>query len=519
VHDPSLPTLVGRFAYGDFCTGEIRSITPASPVTDDTSSGVHMPFFSMSSFGEDGCGHLYATDENGDVDRFDDAAHPPCVITSPTSVRYDEGDGPVAVDPALQLSDADSTTLSGATVAIGAGFTGAEDQLSFSDQNGITGTYDSGTGVLTLTGDATAADYENALRSVLFVNESLAPTAGTRTLSVRVTDSSSTESPAATRDIEVHSVNSVPTVATSAGATTYTGPAVVVDPGVSVSDADDANLENAHVRIAAARQAGDQLLFTGQNGITGTYDSGTGVLTLTGTATPAAYQDALRSVRFRTTKKLPAPARTLTFRVGDGDDQSATASRKLALAVDSDHDGVVDGSDNCPSTANRGQVDEDGDGRGAACDPLDPSPGACANVRRGTDAADTLFGSPAGDRILGLAGGDLLDGRRGDDCVSGAEGADRLGGGRGHDRLSGGPGDDVLTGGRGADVLLGGHGKDHLFGGGGANEYRAGAGDDRIEAANGVAEDVHCGRGRDRATTDATDRTSGCERLVVRVAR
>ena len=54
------------------------------------------------------------------------------------------------LDSSLTLSDADNTTLAGATVSITSGFF-AGDTLNFTNQNGISGSYDSGTGVLTLT--------------------------------------------------------------------------------------------------------------------------------------------------------------------------------------------------------------------------------------------------------------------------------------------------------------------------------------------------------------------------------
>lgn len=527
VRDPSLPTIAGRFTWGDFCTGELRSLLPTSPTAADDKlinpddPTVHVPFFTLSSFGEDACGHVYTTEasDTGHVNRIDDQPHPPCVLPSPAPLHYTEDDGAVPVDPALQLSDPDSTTIAGATVKIAGGFAQAEDALSFTDQNGIAGSYDDSTGTLTLSGDAPPGDYETAVRSVRYLNDSQAPSSATRHMEVRVTDSSSTTSPAATRDIEVTPLDDAPVVTTSAGTSTYGGPPVAVDPGLTVTDLDDANLEGARVRIASGRQAGDKLLFSAQSAISGSYDSGTGVLTLTGSAPVAAYESALRSVRFSTTKKVPAPERTVTFRVDDGDLQSAPAAHGLALVVDSDHDGHLDRADNCPSVANPGQLDRDGDGRGAACDPFDPAPGACTNVKRGTPNADTLFGTSAGDRLLGRAGDDVLGGRAGDDCLSGARGSDRLTGGRGDDRLTGGPGADVLTGGRGRDALDGGRGRDHLIGGSGANGYHAGAGDDRVESANGVAEDVHCGRGRDRASVDATDTTHACESVDVPIAR
>ena len=56
--------------------------------------------------------------------------------------------------------------LTTASVSIGTNFTASEDRLLFTSQNGITGSYNTSTGILTLSGSATAAQYQAALRSV-----------------------------------------------------------------------------------------------------------------------------------------------------------------------------------------------------------------------------------------------------------------------------------------------------------------------------------------------------------------
>ena len=140
-------------------------------------------------------------------------------------------------------------------------------------------------------------------------------------------------------------------------------------------------------------------------------------------------------------------------------------------------------------------------------------PGRCANVRRGTAAADVLRGTVAGDRLVGLGGNDLLSGLAGADCLDGGPGRDRLSGGSGADRLSGGSGNDFLAGGAGRDALLGGAGADRLGGGAARDSFDAGAGNDVINARDRVRETVRCGRGRDRVIADRRDRVRGCERV------
>ncbi len=51
-------------------------------------------------------------------------------------------------------------------------FATGEDTLAFTNQNGITGSWNSGTGVLTLNGSATVANYQTALRSITYFNTS-----------------------------------------------------------------------------------------------------------------------------------------------------------------------------------------------------------------------------------------------------------------------------------------------------------------------------------------------------------
>jgi glucose/arabinose dehydrogenase len=69
VRDRSLPALFGRYVYGDFCEGELRSLRPATPeARDDRSLGLEVP--SLSSFGEDNEGHVYALSLDGPVYRL-----------------------------------------------------------------------------------------------------------------------------------------------------------------------------------------------------------------------------------------------------------------------------------------------------------------------------------------------------------------------------------------------------------------------------------------------------------------
>ncbi len=97
-------------------------------------------------------------------------------------------------------------------------------------------------------------------------------------------------------------------------------PALFLDPGLTLSDADSAQLTGATVSFDAGYAAGqDVLAMVDQFGITGSFADATGVLTLTGTASMSAYQAALRSVSYRNTSDAPNTLpRRITVTVTDG---------------------------------------------------------------------------------------------------------------------------------------------------------------------------------------------------------
>src|ERR671934_195747 len=129
-----------------------------------------------------------------------------------SALSYTENDAPTAITSTLTVSDVDNANLASATVAISAGYQSGADVLAFTNQNGITGSWNAGTGTLTLTGTASLADYQTALRSVPYANPSDAPSATTRTVSFQVEDGQAQNhaSNTQTRDITVTPSNDSP---------------------------------------------------------------------------------------------------------------------------------------------------------------------------------------------------------------------------------------------------------------------------------------------------------------------
>jgi hypothetical protein len=160
----------------------------------------------------------------------------PTVTPTVADLSYTENDGAVILDAGITTADTDNINLKGAVIQITGNYQNGEDTLAFVNQNGITGVWDAGTGQLTLTGTATTANYQTALQSITYTNDSEEPDTGDRTVTFTVTDESNLDSDAGTRDITVASVNDIPvaddavfTVAEDAAGGTVVGTATATD--------------------------------------------------------------------------------------------------------------------------------------------------------------------------------------------------------------------------------------------------------------------------------------------------
>ncbi|WP_246794390.1 DUF4347 domain-containing protein [Burkholderia perseverans] len=273
----------------------------------------------------------------------------PTVTTSSGSASWTSGNNgvggtPVAVDSGITLTDPGSASAVTATVRITNVQTG--DLLSFSAQNGITGSYDATTGILLLTGSGspTIAQWQTALRSILFSSEAT-PGLNTATRSVTFSFNDGIESSnIATRTITITATNQTPQVTEGGAASTgYIAgtAAVAVDANLHVSDADTPKLTSGTVSIASGYNAGDTLAFNNSNAtlygdIVGSYDPTSHQLTLTSVsnnATAAQWQNAFEAVTFSSATGTPGGTRDITFAVSDGSTTSALLHHSMVVTL------------------------------------------------------------------------------------------------------------------------------------------------------------------------------------------
>ena len=279
-----------------------------------------------------------------------------------TLLTFVENDLATAITASVTVSDSDDVNIESATVSVTSNFVTGQDELGFVDQSGILGDYDATTGVLTLDGVATIAEYEAALRSVTYRNLSNNPDLATRTVSFSVDDGGN-GSNVVTRDIAITAENDKPIVAfLETDAASYGGLPVSLSDTLEVFDSDDTDLESAIVSISSNHAPAEDLLnFVDQNNIVGSYDTNTGELSLVGTASVADYREALRSVQYRNAGPNPDTAqRTLTITVSDGDEDSSSVARDLVLASTIDFGDARDFDAGTAPGEYRTRVDDDG---------------------------------------------------------------------------------------------------------------------------------------------------------------
>lgn len=136
------------------------------------------------------------------------------VLANTSTLAYTENDVATAINTTITVTDVDSTTMASAVVKITGGYVAGQDVLSFTANSGtmgnITGVVSGDTVTLTSSGStATLAQWETALRAVLYRNSSENPTTAARTVSYTINDGTSNAT-ALTSTINVTAVNDQP---------------------------------------------------------------------------------------------------------------------------------------------------------------------------------------------------------------------------------------------------------------------------------------------------------------------
>jgi Ca2+-binding RTX toxin-like protein len=411
---------------------------------------------------------------------------------------FTEGSGAVTVTPNFTVTDGDSANLTGATITISDFVSG--DLLGFTNQNGITGSYNSGTGVLTLSGSATVANYQAAIRSITYDNPGDANVGGTdntRTINIVVTDGV-TPSAQTTTNINIADASGVQNG--TAGKDTLTGTAG--DDTLNGLDANDVlnggdgadTLNGGNANDILNGENGDDIL----NGDDGNdkLNGGAGIDTLTGglgndRMDGGSEDDVLNGNDGNDYLDGGTGADAMTGGLGNdvyivdnvGDTVTEGAGEGYDI-VRSSIDYTLGADLEGLELQGAGDIDATGN---ALANIMTGNSGK--NIMHGGDGVDTIDGGDGNDQLFGDNDGDILTGGLGNDILDGGDGNDSLDAGDGNDKLYGGNGNDTMSGGLGADLMLGGSGNDTMFGGDGNDTLDGGTGADTM--VGGLGNDVY----------------------------
>jgi VCBS repeat-containing protein len=165
----------------------------------------------------------------------------PTVALTAGTISYTENDPATVIDAGLTVTDADSTSLSSASAQIATGYVSGQDvlELASAAPAGISSAFDTATGTLTLSGTASIADYQSALRKVAYRNSSDAPSTAARSVRFVATDAAGTASTAVARNVAVAAVNDGPSASDDAyGVAANATLTVAAGTGVLANDTD-----------------------------------------------------------------------------------------------------------------------------------------------------------------------------------------------------------------------------------------------------------------------------------------
>ncbi len=299
----------------------------------------------------------------------------PVIGAFDTLLTCTENAVPAVLDANATVTDVDSANFAGGKLSVWISANGqstdrlgirhvgnAAGQISVSGTTvrfgGVSiGTFTGTTGLLvTLNGSATPAAVQALLRNITFASLSENPSVLNRTVKVMLTDGDGGTSNLPTKTISVVARNDAPVIGAFDTLVTYieNGVPVTLDANATVTDVDSANFAGGKlsVWISANGQSTDRLGIrhmgnaAGQIGVSGTTVRFGGVsigtftgttsflVTLNGSATPAAVQALLRNITFTSLSENPSVLnRTVKVMLTDGDGGTSNLSAKTVRVV------------------------------------------------------------------------------------------------------------------------------------------------------------------------------------------
>ncbi|MDE8651299.1 cadherin domain-containing protein [Novosphingobium album (ex Liu et al. 2023)] len=211
---------------------------------------------------------------------------------------FTEGGAGAAVFASATLTDPDNTVIQSATIAITDKFL-VGDTLSTTVPGGFASSYDAATGLLTITGPGSAAQYQAMLTALTFSNSGDNPTlygaSQTREISFTTFDGLAHSDPVSAT-VTVVGVNDAPVNTVGAAAPGAEDAASIAVTGISIADV-DADPANQALQVTLSVPKGT-LTFASTTGLSFSTGDGTADASMTFTGTANAINTALAGLSF-----------------------------------------------------------------------------------------------------------------------------------------------------------------------------------------------------------------------------
>ncbi|XP_078572181.1 uncharacterized protein LOC144859411 [Branchiostoma floridae x Branchiostoma japonicum] len=259
----------------------------------------------------------------------------------------EDGDEVLVVDPEnLSLSDADNNEyffMAEAVVMVQSLSPDLETLAVDTSNTSLSSDFNSASGTLTITGQASVQSYQDVLRTVTYKHNGSEPKPGPRTLTYYVTDTEGLKSNVIVASVDVEVINDCAPVLEASGSFLFTEGQDLPTPigrNLSLSDCDSGSfpMESAVVWIEPAYDgASESLSITSTEGITSSYHPHDASLRLSGPASLSTFQTALETLAYANAAEEPNPTtRRVYMYASDGLHNSSLAHVAINISLVND---------------------------------------------------------------------------------------------------------------------------------------------------------------------------------------
>jgi PKD repeat protein len=256
---------------------------------------------------------------------------PPAITATTQTVTATESLA-IEVAPDILVTDPDNENIANATIQIVEGLQYTEDKLTFTDTPNIVSTWQMATGLLSLSGVTSVANYQTALQSVQYLNISDNPNTYTRLVRIVISDGQA-QSLAITQTLLVNPLNDAPVISGAGDTIAYVenGPSINIVSDIVVSDIDNVMISSAIVYIIGYQKDADQLTLKTAGG-SSTWNNDSGILSIYGKRALMWYQAALNGVEYQNISDNPTSNnRFIAFMIDDGQDGSNVVTQTITM--------------------------------------------------------------------------------------------------------------------------------------------------------------------------------------------